>query len=212
MSKIPIIDLHGQTAGEYEVADELLVLKRGSQAVHDVVVAYQAGRRAGTACTLNKGRVAGSNRKPWQQKGLGRARAGYRQSPIWRGGGVVFGPRPRSYAKKVSKKLAALAFARALSEKINDGSLKILSELALAEGKTRQLMAILKELNVKGRALFVTDKPDVNLQRAARNAPAADVDLAGQISVYQIMFYPNLLVTRAAMPGLVARLKKAAGE
>jgi large subunit ribosomal protein L4 len=91
MSKLPIFDVNGGSMGEYEVADELLELKRGKQAVHDVVVAYRAGLRSGTASTLSKALVSGSNKKPWQQKGLGRARAGYRQSPIWRGGAVVFG-------------------------------------------------------------------------------------------------------------------------
>ena len=212
MSKVPIFDLHGGSLGEYEVADELLVLKRGKQAVQDVLVAYRAGLRSGTASTLNKGMVAGSNKKPWQQKGLGRARAGYRQSPVWRGGGVVFGPHPRSYAKKVTKAVAVLAFARVMSEKINDGTLRVLNELVLQDGKTREIAALMKALKIKGRALMIVEKSDEKLKRAARNVSNTDVCLAGNVNVYQLMRSPVLLATNAAMAILVNRLKKAMGE
>jgi len=211
MSKVSIIDQGGGKVGEYEIADELLVLKRGAQAVHDVVVARQAGIRAGTASTLNKGEVSGSNIKPWKQKGLGRARSGYRQSPIWCGGGVVFGPKPRSYAKKVGKKTRDLAFARVFSEKIADGSLKVLRELSLAEAKTKKMADLMKSLKISGRVLFVVDKPEENLMRAARNMRDVAVSPTNEIGVYQLMFYPNLFVTNAAMSGLVERLKKASG-
>lgn len=211
MSKLPILDVQGNRLGEYDFPDELLVLNRGNQAVHDVVVAYRAGLRAGTASTLNKGLVSGSNRKPWQQKGLGRARAGYRQSPVWRGGGVVFGPKPRSYAKIVPKGVAALAFARVMSEKINSGGLKVLNELTLQEGKTRELAALLNGLKVKGRVLIVVEKPDKNLKRAARNISNVAISLAADVNTYQIMRYPNLLAAKDAMLILTNRLKKAAG-
>jgi len=209
MSKVSVIDLSGNKTGEYDVADEILILKRGSQAVHDVVVACRAGLRAGTASTLGKGEVSGSNIKPWKQKGLGRARAGYRQSPVWRGGGAAFGPKPRSYAKKVGKKVNALAFARILSEKIHDGSLRILSELSLPEPKTAKLAALLKGLKAKGRTLFIIADRDENLMRAARNMKDVALATAKCVSVQQLMFYPNLYATGAAMTGLVERLKRA---
>lgn len=211
MSKVPILDIHGSSLGEYEIADELLVLNRGHQAVHEVVVAYRAGLRAGTACTLNKGLVSGSNRKPWQQKGLGRARAGYRQSPIWRGGGVVFGPKPRSYAKTVPKGVATLAFARVMSEKINNGGWKVLDALTLQEGKTREITALMNGLKIKGRVLIIVEKPDENLKRAARNMRNVAISMASDVNTYQLMFYPTLLATKAAMVILINRLKKAVG-
>lgn len=211
MSKVPILDIHGGRVGEYDFPDELLVLNRGNQAVQEVVVAYRAGLRAGTASTLNKGLVSGSNRKPWQQKGLGRARAGYRQSPIWRGGGVVFGPKPRSYAKAVPKGVAALAFARVMSEKINNGGLKVLSDLTLKEGKTREIAALMNGLKIKGRVLFIVEKPDENLKRAARNINKVAISSADDVNTYQLMLYPALLVTKDAMGILANRLKKAAG-
>lgn len=211
MSKVPIFDCQGASVGDYEVADEMLELKRGKQAVHDMVVAYRAGLRAGTASTLTKGQVSGSNKKPWKQKGLGRARAGYRQSPIWRGGGVAFGPHPRSYAKKVIKGVASLAFARVMSEKIAGGALKVLNELNLKEAKTREITALMKAMKIKGRLLLIVAKPDENLKRAVRNVRTAATCLAGDVNVYQLMSSPNLLATKEAMALLVGRLKKAVG-
>lgn len=211
MSKLPVFDLKGSSAGEYEVADELLELKRGKQAVQDVVVAYRAGLRAGTASTLSKGMVSGSNRKPWQQKGLGRARAGYRQSPVWRGGAVVFGPHPRSYAKKVIKGVASLAYARVISEKFAGGAVRVLNELSLSDGKTRELALVLKNFKVKGAMLLVVEKQDEKLKRAARNMQSLEVCLARDVNVYQLMRYPELIATREAMAVLVDRLRKAVG-
>ena len=123
MSKIPLKSIQGDSVGDYEVADSLLVLDRGDQAVHEAVVAYNAHQRAGTASTKSKANVAGTGAKPWKQKGLGRARAGYKQSPIWRGGAVAHGPHPRKYKKKLSKKVTKLAFQRAFSAKVDQGEI-----------------------------------------------------------------------------------------
>ena len=113
--KIAIKNIQGKKSGELELKFPLIEDGRGTQAVHDVVVAYRAAQRMGTACTKNVGDVSGSNKKPWRQKGTGRARAGYHQSPLWVGGGVVFGPKPRDFGKKVSKKTRALSLRKALS-------------------------------------------------------------------------------------------------
>ncbi len=129
MSKLPIRGNDGRTSGEYEIADSLLVFDKGAQAVKDAIVRYQANHRQGSASTKNKGEVAGSNRKLWAQKGTGRARTGLRQSPIWRGGGVAFGPRPRSFAKDMPKQVARLAFRRALSDKIASGSVTVVGAI-----------------------------------------------------------------------------------
>src|SRR5881296_4095032 len=112
--KLAVKDIKGQSQGELEVKFALIENGKGTQAVHDAVVAYLANQRMGTACTKNVGEVAGTNKKPWRQKGTGRARAGSFASPLWRGGGVVFGPRPRDYSQRVPKKVKALAFRRAL--------------------------------------------------------------------------------------------------
>ena len=209
MSRLPITNSEGATLGEMEIADDLLVLKRGQQALKDVVVAYRAGLRAGTASTLTKGEVAGSNRKPWAQKGLGRARAGYRQSPIWRGGGVVFGPKPRSYRKSVNRKVAQLAFRRAFSEKVAGKALRVLDELALADAKTKTLLAILKAQGIQGPVLIVLEKSDPKVRLAARNLRQIELAVARDAHAYQLFRYPTVVATKAAMVTLVNRLKPA---
>src|SRR5437868_9094354 len=129
--KLTIKDTKGNNQGELEVKFDLVENGRGTQAVHDTVVAYQAAQRMGTACTKNVGEVAGTNKKPWRQKGTGRARAGSFQSPLWRGGGVVFGPKPRDFGKKVSWKTKRLALRKALTERRNAGDEPVVGELNL---------------------------------------------------------------------------------
>src|ERR1041384_6423447 len=126
--KLTVKDIQGNDQGELEVKFPLVEGGRGTQAVHDTVVAYNAAQRMGTACTKNVGEVAGTNKKPWRQKGTGRARAGSFASPLWRGGGVVFGPKPRDYSIKVPKKVKALAFRKALSERLQAGDVVIVDE------------------------------------------------------------------------------------
>ena len=154
MSKIPLKNIGGESVGEYEVADNLLVLDKGDQAVHEAVVAYNAHQRAGTASTLSKSNVSGTGAKPWKQKGLGRARAGYKQSPIWRGGAVAHGPHPRKYHKKVGKKVGQLAFQRAFSAKVDQGEITVIENLAVTTPKTKEFSAVLKNLGLDRGALF----------------------------------------------------------
>src|SRR5213595_3995669 len=129
--KLTIKDTKGNSQGELEVKFPLIENGKGTQAVHDVVVAYRAAQRMGTACTKTMGEVAGSGKKPWRQKGTGRARAGSFASPLWRGGGVVFGPKPRDFSKKVSRKTKQLALRKALSERLRAGDVVVIDELKL---------------------------------------------------------------------------------
>ncbi len=206
MSNIPVCDMTGESLGEVEIPDGLLVLDKGEQAVHDVVVAYRARIRAGTASTKGKGDVAGSNAKPWKQKGLGRARAGYRQSPIWRGGGVVFGPHPRRYTKRVSKKTARLAFRRVFSEKVAEGSILVVKEFQMDEAKTKVFANILKKLNIKGLALIVFEKMDRHIAMASHNIPGVEVAVAKDVHTYQLLRYSNVIVSQPALTVLKNRL------
>src|SRR6476620_4736616 len=127
--KISIKDIKGKAAGELEVRFPLVEGGKGTQAVHDVVVAFRAAQRMGTACTKTVGEVSSSNKKPWRQKGTGRARAGSHQSPLWAGGGVVFGPRPRSFRKKVNASTRQLAFRKALTERLKAGDVELVADL-----------------------------------------------------------------------------------
>lgn len=205
MSKLKVYDMKGASAAEYDFADELLVLNKGSQAVHDSVVAIQAANRRGTASTLEKGEVAGSGKKPWRQKGTGRARAGYRQSPVWRGGSVVFGPKPRSFAIKINKKVSRLALKRAFSERVSAGAVMLIEELSLPEPKTKLFVQIVKSLGISGPALFVVDTMDEKMALAARNVPNVEIVRASDLNVYHVMRYPVIVVTRAGMDVVVGR-------
>src|SRR5580693_9122694 len=134
--KIAIKNLQGKSQGELEVKFPLVEDGKGTQAVHDTVVAYNAAQRSGTACTKNVGEVAGTNKKPWRQKGTGRARAGSFQSPLWRGGGVVFGPKPRDFSKKVSRGTKQLSLRKALTERLNAGDVLVVDDIKLSSPKT----------------------------------------------------------------------------
>ena len=210
MSKIAIYNLNGEAAGAKEIADALLETKRGAQAVADAVTAYRAGIRAGSASTKKRGEVSGGGRKPYKQKGTGRARQGSIRSPILRGGGVVFGPQPRDFAKKLNKKTAALAFRRALSEKLAAGAVSVAAGLEAIEPKTKALAGLLKKVAGGKAALFVTGAANANLNRAVRNVPKVEVTTAAQASVYQIMRYPAIVADAAGLDALAKRLAEGA--
>lgn len=212
MSKLPVRDMKGKQVGEFDLADDLLVFDKGLQAMHDAVVAYQAHQRAGSASTLTKAEVAGSNKKPWRQKGLGRARAGYRQSPVWRGGGVTFGPKPRKYQKKMTRKTAKLAFRRAFSEKVAAGAVVVLDEMAFSEPKTKEMAAVVKSMEAEKGALIVVDTLDMNLALSARNIPKVELTTAADVNTYQLLRYPVIIVTKKGMAELEKRLKAPAGR
>src|SRR5690349_20280670 len=148
--KLTIKGTKGNNQGELEVRFPLIEDGKGTQAVHDAVVAYQAAQRMGTACTKTMGEVAGSGKKPWRQKGTGRARAGSFASPLWRGGGVVFGPKPRDFSKKVSRKTRQLALRKAMSERLRAGDVVLVEDLKLESSKTKDFVNVLSALELKG--------------------------------------------------------------
>src|SRR6266498_2855803 len=161
--KVAVKDIKGQSQGELEVKFALIENGKGTQAVHDAVVAYLANQRMGTACTKNVGEVAGTNKKPWRQKGTGRARAGSFQSPLWRGGGVVFGPRPRDFSKKVNGTTKQLALRKALSERLRAGDVLLVDELKLESPRTKEFVALLSAFELKGTALIIAQAADKTL-------------------------------------------------
>jgi large subunit ribosomal protein L4 len=205
--KLTVKDTNGNQQGELDVKFELVEGGRGTQAVHDTVVAYRANQRMGTACTKTVGEVSGSNKKPWRQKGTGRARAGSNQSPLWPGGGVVFGPRPRDFAKKVNGKTKQLALRKALSERLKAGDIQVVADLKLGSPKTKDFAAILSKLEVKGTALLVDATIDNNIRLAARNVHGVEVTTADNVNTYQVLRPNKLLITRSAFEKLEARLK-----
>ena len=206
--KIAIKNLDGKSQGDLEVKFPLIENGRGTQAVHDTVVAYRAARRSGTACTKNVGEVAGSNKKPWRQKGTGRARAGSFQSPLWVGGGVVFGPRPRDFSKKVSKKTKQLALRKALSERLKAGDVVVVDELKLASPKTKEFVGAISALDLKGTTLVVASGVDQNLMLASRNLPKVALTTSDSLNTYDVLRPDKLLFTRSAFEKVSARLTK----
>ena len=205
--KLTVKDINGNQQGELEVKFELVEGGRGTQAVHDTVVAFRAAQRMGTACTKTVGEVSGSNKKPWRQKGTGRARAGSHQSPLWAGGGVVFGPRPRDFAKKVNSKTKQLALRKALTERLKAGDVQVLADFKLDSPKTKSFIAVLSKLEAKGTTLLVDSTIDSNVRLASRNVEGVEVTTADNLNTYQVLRPNKLLLTKSAFEKLEARLK-----
>jgi large subunit ribosomal protein L4 len=204
--KLSVLDIQGQPQGELEVRFPVVMDGHGTQAVHDVVVAYQAAQRMGTACTKTMGDVAGSGRKPWRQKGTGRARAGSFASPLWRGGGVVFGPKPRDFTKKVSKSTRRLALRKALSERLKAGDVLLVDELKLSAPKTREFAGILNALQALGSTLIVTSAIDRNLTLAVRNLPRVELTTSDTLNTYEVLRFDKIIFIRSAFEKVDQRL------
>jgi large subunit ribosomal protein L4 len=178
---------------------------RGSQAVHDVVVAIRAARRSGSANTKTKAEVDLSGAKPWRQKGTGRARAGYKSSPIWRGGGVVFGPKPRDYSKKISKSLRRLAFRKALSERIKGGDVLTIDKFAVQELKTKSFVALMNKQTDARKVLLISDAFDQTTLKSGRNVKRVTLATASDVNTEQLLAFEKILVTQKALEQLATR-------
>lgn len=180
---------------------------KGRQAVHDVVVAIQAARRSGTACAKTKGDVNLSGRKPWRQKGTGRARAGSFASPVWVGGGAAHGPKPRDYTKNTPKAVKKLAFRKALSARILDGDVLVVEKFAVAEPKTKLFVSLLAATsNAARKTLIVSATFDENTFKAARNVAAAQLARAEDVNTEQLLAFDKIVVTQSALEKISERL------
>jgi len=206
MSTLTLKDCKGKKLGEVTLSEKFTVAGKGDQAVFQAVTTHQAHQHQGSANTQRKGEVAGSNKKPWKQKGLGRARAGYRQSPVWRGGGVAFGPHPRKVRKQVPRKVARLAFAKAFGERAEAGQVMVLDTIRLAAPRTKEICSLLKALDIKGKTLLILDTLDTNITLAARNLQDVEVACAANVNTYQIVRYPQIVITKAGVEQLEQRL------
>ncbi len=193
---------------EVNVDQAQLTLDKGEQAVKDAVTAIRNALRAGTASTKGKGEVSGSNKKPWKQKGTGNARAGFRQSPVWRGGGVAHGPKPRCYEQKVNKKVMKLAFARALSDKIVAGDVIVVDEFSFEAPKTKLMAALLKTLGVDRTACIVQKDVDDTVVLVTSNLPRVDYSTAQALDVYTVLANRKLVCDKAGFDALLARIAK----
>jgi len=197
-------------AAAKEAKIDLIEDGHGMQAVHDVVVASRAARRSGTANTKTKAEVDMSGAKPWRQKGTGRARAGYVSSPIWRGGGVVFGPKPRDYSKKVSKSVRRLAFQKALSERIKAGDVLTIDKFVVPELKTKSFMSMLRKATDAEKVLLISESFDETTRKSARNVKPVKLTTASDVNTEQLLRFQKILVTQKALEQLAERTSASA--
>jgi large subunit ribosomal protein L4 len=197
--KVSVYNIAGEQVGEIDLDDAIFGAEVNEDLLHQAVVMYQARKRRGTAATKTRGLVAGGGRKPWRQKGTGRARHGSIRSPIWVGGGTVFGPQPRSYKYSMPKKARRQALRSALSAKVNTGNLIVVDELKLAEPKTKTMYGILQNLNASGSTLLVTAGPDDNVRLSARNIAKVKVLPANELNALEVLSYRRLLLTQDAV-------------
>jgi large subunit ribosomal protein L4 len=194
-------------AAAKEAKIDLIEDGRGTQAVHYVVVAMRAARRSGSANTKTKAEVDLSGAKPWRQKGTGRARAGYKSSPIWRGGGVVFGPKPRDYSKRISKSVRRLAFRKALSERIKAGDVLTIDKFVVPELKTKSFVDLLRKQTDAEKVLILSDSFDENTFKSARNVRPVKLATASDVNTEQLLGFQKILVTHKALEKLAERTK-----
>ena len=194
-------------AAAKEAKIELIEDGRGTQAIHEAIVAMRAARRSGSANTKTKAEVDLSGAKPWRQKGTGRARAGYKSSPIWRGGGVVFGPKPHDYSKKVAKSVRRLAFRKALSERIKAGDVLTVDKFVVPKLKTKSFLALLEKQTDARKVLLVSDGFDQTTIKSARNVKPVMLATASDVNTEQLLAFDKILVTNKALEKLAERTR-----
>lgn len=208
MPKVQLYKQNGKAAGEIELSEAVFGVEDNAQAIFDAVVAERAGMRQGTQKAKTRHEVSGGGRKPWRQKGTGRARQGSIRAAQWRGGGVVFAPTPRDHSIKVNKKVVRLAMRCALSSKVRENQIYVLDKLALESYKTKGLVEVLKALKVEdNKTILVLDQPDENIMIAGQNIANVLVQTTEHASVYQMMNAKTLVVTKAAVEKYEEALK-----
>ncbi|HBR05728.1 MAG TPA: 50S ribosomal protein L4 [Desulfovibrio sp.] len=206
MATVSIFDQAKKEVGSIELAPEVFEVEIRPEILHLVVRAHLAAKRAGTHATKMRGQVRGGGKKPWRQKGTGRARAGSIRSPLWRGGAILFGPQPRSYEFKVNKKIRSLALRMALSSRLSGDNLLVVKSIDLPEVKTKGFVQVAKALGLE-KALIVSADPANNLVLSARNIPGIKVLEADKLNVYDVLYYPKLVLLESAAREVQERLK-----
>jgi large subunit ribosomal protein L4 len=199
MPKVALYSVDGSQVGELELSDSIFGIQPNVHVLHSAVILQQAAERLGTHKTKGRSEVRGGGRKPWKQKGTGRARQGSIRAPQWVGGGTVFGPTPRTYGFKLPKKVRRLAIKSALSSKVIDNEIIVLDQLALAAPRTKDFTAILGNLKVARKALIVTANYEDNVALSARNIPGIKIVAADGINVLDVMKYDKLIITKEAV-------------
>ena len=208
MPTIKVVDMSGKEVSTLTLSDKVFGAEVNGAVLHTAVKAYLANQRQGTQSTLTRSEVAGGGRKPWRQKGTGRARQGSTRAPQWTKGGIALGPKPRSYRVSVNKKEKRIAMLGALSSKVSSGDLIVLDNIALEEYKTKKIVAMLGALGANGKPMIVTEAPDQKVIKSAANIPGVATAPVNAMSVYEILKHDKLILTKAA----VASLEEVYGE
>lgn len=204
---VDIVNLKNEKVGQVELPDLIYNVEMRPHLVHEVVTAQLQSRRAGTACTKTRAEVAFSNRKPYRQKGTGRARAGTRRSPVWRHGGTTFGPKPRDFSWRPPAQVRRNALKIVLTSKLQEKQLLVLDSFELPEAKTKLFADSLKGLGVK-KAIVVTHEPSEALERSSRNIPDCKVMRVAGLNCYDLLNHTHLVILKDSLPGIEARLMK----
>lgn len=200
MPKIDVLDINGKVVEQMELAEEIFAATINEHCVYETVKNHLANKRQGTQSAKTRAEVRGGGRKPWRQKGTGRARQGSTRSPQWVGGGVVFAPKPRDYSYKINKKVKRVALRSVLTDKVNNKKLVVLKDFALAEAKTKAFATVMKNLELTGvKTLVVTKEVDNNIVRAGRNIKGVDVTFANLINTYDVINHEVLVMTKDAV-------------
>jgi len=199
MPNVAVFNMAGDSVGQLELSESIFGIEVNENALHQVVVNYLANQRQGTQSTKTRTEVRGGGRKPWRQKGTGRARQGSIRSPQWTGGGVALGPKPRDYRFRLNKKLRKLAMKSALSSKVQNGELIVLDELVLNEIKTKEVAKILSNVNAAAKALIVLPEKNDNIYLSARNLADVETTFVDTLNVYSILKYDFMVTTKSAI-------------
>lgn len=203
MIEIDIRDINNNAKGKMGLAEMVFNNESSEALVHSSVVNYLANQRQGTHATKTKGLVSGGGKKPWKQKSTGRARSGSSRSPIWRGGGIIFGPQPRDYSSKFPKNMKRMALYKALTMKMADGEVSVVDSLSIAKPATKDMVKILGNLGMSGKTvLIVLPEKDMNVMLSARNIPGVEVTRVSDINAYNVVVFKNILFTADAMSKL----------
>lgn len=199
MPIVEIINKENKKAGKTELPDDIFGIEVKKGLIHEVVCNHLANKRQGSASTKTRGLIRGGGKKPYRQKGTGRARAGSNRSPLWKGGGTIFGPRPRDYSYKLPKKVKWLALSSVLAAKLADGEIIVIDELSIAEPKTKVVVGLLKNLALGNNVLIIVPDKNETLELAARNIPKVNVARVNELNVYSVMSHEKLLITKDAV-------------
>ncbi|OGR18493.1 MAG: 50S ribosomal protein L4 [Desulfobacterales bacterium GWB2_56_26] len=205
MSTVNIVNIKNERVGEIELNDDVFNREVKEHILHEVVRMQRAARRSGNACTKTRVEVSGGGRKPWRQKGTGRARAGSRTSPIWRGGGVIFGPKPRDYSFKLNRKVKQQAVAMALSARFQEGNLIVVDDFTLERIKTKDFIGVMNVLDVDN-GLIVTNNATENLAKSSSNVNGYKILSTEGLNVYDILLHKKLILVQPVIESLEKRL------